>query len=105
RLCFASGAQTRFESAPEIATLILPHTPCGSPPMRVISFHVSPPSVDLNRPLPGPPLDIWYSKRYASHSAASNTLGFLRSISTSPAPVLLSRPSTFFHVFPPSVDL
>ena len=31
--------------------------------LRVISFHVSPPSVDLNNPLPGPPLDIVYSVR------------------------------------------
>ena len=33
------------------------------------------------------------------------TFGFLRSISTSTAPVLLSRNSTFFHVLPPSVVL
>ena len=80
-------------------------TPAGRPGLRVISVHVSPPSVDLNRPLPGPPLDIWYSTRYASHSAANITFGFLRSIATSTAPVLASRNSTFFHVLPPSVAL
>ena len=55
---------------------ILPTSPCaGSPGLRVISFHVSPPSVDLKKPLPGPPLDIWYSTRYASQSAAYITSG------------------------------
>src|SRR6266705_4163720 len=82
--------------------LILPTSPCGSPGLRVISRHVSPPSVDLYRPLPGPPLDIWYSTRYASHSAANITFGFRRSIATSAAPVLPSLNSTFFHVVPPS---
>src|SRR5919204_3168275 len=85
--------------------LILPTSPCGSPGFRVISRHVSPPSVDLNRPLPGPPLDIWYSIRYASHSAANTTLGLRRSIATSAAPVLPSRNSTCFHVLPPSMLL
>ena len=47
-----------------------PTTPAGKPGLRVISVQVSPPSVDLYMPLPGPPLDIWYSMRYASHSAA-----------------------------------
>ena len=79
--------------------------PFGSPGLRVISFHVSPPSVDLKRPLPGPPLDIWYSTRYASHNAANITFGFLRSMAMSTAPVLPLRNSTFFHVLPPSVVL
>ena len=79
--------------------------PAGSPGLRVISVQVSPPSVDLKRPLPGPPLDIWYSTRYASHSAANITFGFLRSIATSTAPVLSSRNSTVFQVLPPSVVL
>ena len=51
------------------------HARTAGPALRVISRHVSPPSVDLKRPLPGPPLDIWYSTRYASHSAAYITLG------------------------------
>jgi hypothetical protein len=33
------------------------------PGLRVSSVHVSPPSVVLNSPLPGPPLDIWYDTR------------------------------------------
>ena len=84
---------------------ILPIMPAGRPGLRVISVQVSPPSVDLKKPLPGPPLDIWYSMRYASHSAAYITLGFLRSIATSTAPVLALRNSTFFQVLPPSVLL
>ena len=42
----------------------------GMPGFRVISVHVSPPSVLLNIPLPGPPEDIVYSLRKASQSAA-----------------------------------
>src|SRR6188474_560647 len=80
-------------------------TPDGRPALRVISVHVSPPSVDLKRPLPGPPLDIWYSTRNASHRAAYITFGFLRSIEMSTAPVLSSRKSVFFQLFPPSVLL
>ena len=56
----------------------------------MISVHVSPPSVDLNRPLPGPPLDICHSLRYASHSAAYMTFGLCGSIEMSTAPVLAS---------------
>jgi hypothetical protein len=59
---------------------------------------VSPPSVLLNSPLPGPPLDIWYSLRYASHSAAYMTSGLLRSIAMSTAPVFASRKRTLRHV-------
>src|SRR5262252_4469021 len=86
-LSFSTSAYTRFESAVDTVTPILPIIPDGRPGLRVISFHVSPPSVDLNRPLPGPPLDIWYSTRYASHSAAYMTFGFRRSMLMSIAPV------------------
>src|SRR5258705_4131948 len=82
-----------------------PMTPDGSPVARVISVHVSPPSVDLKRPEPGPPLDIVYSFRKASHSAAYITLGVVRLKAMSIAAVLSSRYRTFFHVRPPSVDL
>src|SRR5262245_45312673 len=104
-LSFSMMAYTRFASAPETATPILPSTPAGRPGARVISVHVSPPSVDLNSPLPGPPLDIVYSLRYASHIAAYITFGLCGSIEMSTAPVLGPRSRTFFHVFPPSVVL
>src|SRR5258708_32379424 len=95
----------RLESAPDTATPILPSMPEGSPGLRVISVQCSPPSVDLNSPLPGPRLDIEYSTRKASHSAANITFGLLRSIAMSTAPVLLSRKRTLRHVLPPSVVL
>ena len=82
-----------------------PTTPVGMPGRRVISVHVSPPSVDLKRPEPGPPLSILYSFRYACHSAAYRTFGFDRSTEMSIAPVLSSRYSTFRQVRPPSVVL
>src|SRR5712672_573855 len=75
---FSTSAYTRFAFAPDTAMPIRPTMPRGRPGFRVISVHVSPPSVLLNRPLPGPPDDIWYSVRYASHNAAYMTLGFVR---------------------------
>ena len=95
----------RFESAPDTATPILPSTPFGNPGLRVISVQCSPPSVDLNNPLPGPPLDIWYSTRYASQSAANITLGLCGSMEMSTPPVFVSRNSLRCHVAPPSVLL
>src|SRR5881394_604171 len=79
--------------------------PLGSPSLRVISVHVSPPSVDLKSPEPGPPLDMVYSVRYASQSAAYMTSGVVRLNATSIAAVLSSRKRTFFQVRPPSADL
>src|SRR6267378_6419431 len=85
---FSTSAYTRFEFAPDTATPMRPTTPDGNPGLRVISVHVSPPSVLLNRPLPAPPLDIWNSLRYASHIAAYMTLGLWRSMEMSIAAVL-----------------
>src|SRR5215467_2032779 len=102
---FSTMVYTRFGSAPDTATPIFPSTPAGRPCARVISVHVSPPSVDLNKPLPGPPLDMVYSFRYASHIAAKTTFGLCGSIETSTAPVLEPRSSTLRHVLPPSVVL
>src|SRR4051812_9190967 len=79
--------------------------PLGRPGLRVISVHVSPALVLLNKPLPGPPLDIVYSSRNASHIAAKMIFGFFGSIEMSIAAVLLSRNSVRFHVLPPSVLL
>src|SRR5437773_8491557 len=95
----------RLPSAPDTVTPMRPMTPAGRPGLRVISVQVSPPSVDLNSPLPGPPLDICHDTRYASQSAAYITFGLFRSIARSIAAVLLSRNRTFFQVFPPSADL
>src|SRR5512133_647003 len=102
---FSMIAYTRFASAPETATPIFPSTPCGSPGARVMSVHVSPPSVDLYNPLPGPPLDISHSLRYASHIAAYITLGLCGSIEISTAPVAGPLYNTLRQVLPPSVLL
>ena len=44
------------EFAPETVIPILPSVPRGRPVARDKSRHVSPPSVDFQMPLPGPPL-------------------------------------------------
>src|SRR5438105_9614853 len=102
---FSTNAYTRLGSAPLTATPMRPINPDGNPGLRVISVHVSPPSVDLKSPDPGPPLDIVYSLRNASHSAAYITSGFARVIAMSIAAVLSSRKSTLRQVLPPSVLL
>src|SRR5213076_149771 len=94
----------RFESPPETLTPIRPTIPEGKPLFRVISVQVSPPSVDLKRPLPTPPLDICHDTRYASHIAAYRMFGLFRSMARSIAPVLLSRKRTLRHVLPPSCE-
>src|SRR4051812_16428050 len=88
---FSTSAYTRFGSAGDTATPILPFMPLGRPVLRVISVHVSPPSVDLKRPEPGPPEDIVHSVRYASQRDAYMMSGFVWSILMSTPPVLSSR--------------
>src|SRR5215831_13407293 len=97
-------AYTRFESAPDTDIPILPRTPLGMPGWREISVQWSPPSVDLNRPLPGPPLDIMFATRKASQSDVYITSGLLGSKTISMPPVLSSRNRILSHVFPPSLD-
>src|ERR1035437_2894868 len=101
----STSATTRFASTDETEMPILPSIPAGSPCACVISVHVSPPSVDLYIPLPGPPLDICHSLRYASQSAAYMTFGFFWSISTSMPPDAGPLYRTLRQLFPPSVDL
>ncbi len=62
-------AYTVRESAPT-ATVIFPSTPEGKPGLWVSSVQVSPPSVDLKIPDPGPPLHSFHGRRYTSHSVA-----------------------------------
>src|SRR5690348_13925017 len=102
---FSISAYTRSGFAGDTATPIFPTMPVGRPLARVMSVQVSPPSVDLNSPLPGPPLDICHSLRYASHIVAYITFGSFGSIEMSSAPVSGPRYSTLRHVLPPSVDL
>src|SRR6185503_13793341 len=79
--------------------------PFGIPGARVSSFHVSPPSVERNNPLPAPPLDIFHGILYACHSVAKRILGLLGSITRSTAPVESLRKRILSHDFPPFRDL
>ena len=97
-------AYTRFASTGDTDTPAFPHRPAGSPGFFVNSVQVAPPSVDLNRPLPGPPLERECGVRDTSQSAAYNVSGAFGSIERSTAPVLASRNSTRSHVLPPSRD-
>ena len=58
-------AHTRFGSAPDTVTVILPSTPSGRPGLRVMSVQVSPPSVDLK--IPGPLASAPQAPRPAVH--------------------------------------
>ena len=69
----------------------IPIVPFGNPGLRVISVHVSPPSVDLKMPLPGPPLSSVQGLRETSHKPAYITLGFVGSMIKSQAPALSLR--------------
>ncbi len=97
-------AHTRSGSAGDTAIPILPIVPLGSPSLRVISVQLSPPSVDLNMPLPGPPLSSAYGMRRTCHRAAYSTRGFEGSIIRSTAPVFSSRYRIRSHVCPPSLE-
>src|SRR4051812_19288791 len=72
----------------------------------VSCFHVSPPSVLLKIPPPGPLVGAYVNQggRRVFHSPAYTTREFLGSITTSTAPTS-GVPNTCFHVFPPSTDL
>src|SRR6185312_12052216 len=82
---------------------ILPHTPLGRP-LPVSWVQVVPPSVDLYRPLPGPPLSERQGRRRNWYIAAYTIWLLLGSNSTSTAPVLSSLYRTFFQVWPPSSE-
>src|SRR6185437_6256876 len=87
-----------------IATPERPIPSAGNP--RVICIHVSPPSVDLYRPPPGPFVGAYVNQggRRVFQRQAKTFLGFDGSIATSTPPTDGPLSSTFFQVFPPSVD-
>src|SRR3990170_1257138 len=99
-------ASPRHGAGGEMATPIFPNTPvCGRPGRREISVQVSPKSVLLKSPLPGPPEDICQDFRNASHNAAYIAAGWPGSRERSTPPVLSSRYRTLRQVSPPLVDL
>src|SRR5258708_3163913 len=96
-------AYTRLPRA--VAMPTRPHSPPGSPLPRT-SVQVSPPSVDLYSPLPGPPLGgYWlHGVRRARHIAAYNKRGFSAANARSIAPTSAPLSRILRHVAPPSAD-
>ncbi len=67
----STSAQTRPDLAGETASPILPKMPSwGRPLLRVMSVHVSPPSIDFQMPLSGPPLESSQKLRWACQMEA-----------------------------------
>src|SRR6266852_6215813 len=95
-------AYTRLEFPPETETPMRPIIPAGRPCPSSFA-QVLPPSMDLWRPLPGPPLFRLHGVRETSHIEAKSVLELFGSKTMSIAPVLLSLYKTFCHVAPPSV--
>src|SRR5687767_9894744 len=97
-------AYTRLEFAPETDMPMSPQMPCGRPGLRVISVHVSPPSVVLNTPEPAPPETSCHGRRCACQKPAYRTLGLLGSITRSTMPVESFRKRILSQVLPPSFE-
>src|SRR5579875_3065066 len=88
-------AHTRSGLAPDTVTDTFPISPLGKPGLRVSSSHVSPPSVDLNSPLPAPPLSRSHGLRYTSQKPAYKMFEFVGSNVRSIAPAFGPREKTF----------
>ena len=88
-----------FDRANAIVTF--PIVWVGSP-LPLSFFQVSPPSLDVNRPLPGPPLSRPQVFISSCHMPAKAMRGLLGSSTTSEQPVFLSTKRTLSHVLPPS---
>src|SRR5690349_5055973 len=97
----STSAYTRFGLAADTLSPILPIGAAGRPGLVVSSVQVWPPSVDLNIPLPGPPLLSSHGWRTACHSEAYSTCAFDGSSSTSTGAVRSSRNSTRSQLAPP----
>ena len=96
-------AHTRSPFLGDTVTPIRPFIPLGMPGLSVNSVQVSPPSVDLNRPLSGPPLINSHGFRSTCQKAAYRMRGLDGSIAISMAPALSLRNSTRSQFLPPSV--
>src|SRR6266478_6398763 len=105
---FSLASSMKYTRWPRVfgatATPDRPQSPEGNP-FSVICVHVTPSSVDLYSPLPGPyDSPLCPAFRTAYHSVAYTTRGFPGSKHRSTAPVTLSLYKTFFQLRPPSVD-
>src|SRR5688500_1938028 len=83
---------------------MLPQIPAGKPELRVISVHVSPPSVVLNIPEPAPPETSCHGRRCACQKPAYSTLGLFGSITRSTTPVESLRKRILSQELPPSFE-
>src|SRR6185295_4838129 len=92
----------RLELLGAMAGTTLPVMRVGRP-LPVRRFHVTPPSVDLKSPLPGPPLSRPHVRISMGHMPAKMTREFDGSITMSEQPVFSSLNKTLSHVLPPSV--
>src|SRR4030081_3310983 len=93
-------AQTRCGFTRDTVTPILPRFAVGSPAVSLL--HVSPPSVDLYRALPGPVLEMSHGVRRTCHVVTYRTSGLDGSIAMSAAPGLSSTNRAFCQLLPPS---
>src|SRR5687768_5443880 len=93
----------RFEFAFDIASAHLPVMRVGKP-RPVILFHVAPPSREVKRPLPGPPLSRPQVRISSGHMPANRIRELFGSITRSEHPVFSSVNSTRSHVVPPFVE-
>lgn len=88
----------------KMSIAIRPSGPSGRPlPERRV--HVSPPSVDFQIPLPGPPPFMQQAVRTRWYVDANSVFGSVADITRSFAPVYSSTLRTCFQVRPPSVVL
>src|SRR5207247_7553505 len=90
------NAYTMFDVSRYTSRAMRPSDPVGSPPASFV--HVSPPSVDFQIPLPGPPPFMQQAVRRRWYSEANRIFGSECDITRSFAPVSSSPFSTCFHV-------
>ena len=93
---------TVFDQSQDVQLPIQGLLPAGSP-LPLSRFQVVPPSREIQRPLPAPPLvrpQVWIS---ICQVPANRMRGLLGSITRSEAPVLSLTKRTRSQLFPPSV--
>src|ERR1041385_6968525 len=101
-------AYTTFGFDGATASAIRPYGFSGKPGLLAgaISVQLSPPSVDLKSPLPGPPerhVPTWWRKSHMDASIVLGSCAFAASMAHPVEPLAPAR--TFFHVLPPSLVL
>src|SRR5688572_22041897 len=98
------NAYTKLPLRRKMSSAMRPNGPSGSP-LPESRVHVSPPSLDRQMPLPGPPPFMQQALRTRWYVEANIMRGFVGDTTRSLAPVHSSTRSTCLHVRPPSVVL